>query len=237
MQFTKPITTVSEVLEYLQSISPHPQLLNPSNLIIAINGTDSAALEGHFTTIKSGDVVSVVTVVHGGMPLLDEQAPVAIVGIRKIKSSEIGGILDDFRKDHNGVFIQAVRAESVYGTEHVIRGLAIVKEAEKRGVMIANKAETELLLRFACTNQISEAISRVGLKDGSPACFIALSNRPAELRKFRDHVSSRFAVNESVLLPSLRKKKMLASRMGLDHRTDSNDLLNSLVECAAVMTK
>lgn len=58
--------TVSEILNYLQSISSEPRLLQPGNLIIAVNGVDSAAMAGAGTVTKDGDEVTVVTVVHGG---------------------------------------------------------------------------------------------------------------------------------------------------------------------------
>jgi molybdopterin converting factor small subunit len=58
--------TVSEILNYLQSISSEPRLLQPGNLIIAVNGVDSAAMAGTNTLAKDGDQITVVTVVHGG---------------------------------------------------------------------------------------------------------------------------------------------------------------------------
>lgn len=58
--------TVSEILNFLQSISSEPRLLQPGNLIVAVNGVDSAAIAGASTTAKDGDKVTVVTVVHGG---------------------------------------------------------------------------------------------------------------------------------------------------------------------------
>lgn len=237
LQLEKPSATISELLEYLLSLSSYPELLNPSNLIIAVNGTDSAALQGRSTTIKSGDVVTVVTVVHGGSAGLDEPARVAIIGVKKIHSNNIGGILDNLRKAHDEVFIQAARAESVFGQEHALQILAIVTESMKRGVMMANKVETELLLRLACTSQISEAIARVGLEDGSSACFIAFSEKPEELRRFSEYISSHFEVDESVLRPNLRKRRVLIRRLGLDPGTEDDELLNHLVENAAIKTK
>jgi tRNA threonylcarbamoyladenosine modification (KEOPS) complex Cgi121 subunit/molybdopterin converting factor small subunit len=237
LHFEKQSATVSEILEYLISVSSSPDLLNLTNLIIAVNGTDSAALQGQSTAVKSGDVVTVVTVVHGGYPGMDERAHVAVIGVKNIRGSDIGGILDSLRKAHDGVFIQAVKADSVFGKEHALQILAIVVEAKKRGVMMANKPETELLLRLACTNQISEAIDRVGLEEGLPACFIAFSGRAAELKRFNEYVSSRFEVDESVLLPSARKERLLRERLGLGPRTESGELLNHLLENSAIITK
>jgi tRNA threonylcarbamoyladenosine modification (KEOPS) complex Cgi121 subunit/molybdopterin converting factor small subunit len=237
LHFEKQSATVSEILEYLLSISSYPDLLNLANLIIAVNGTDSAALQGRSTAVNSGDVVTVVTVVHGGSPATVERDSMAVIGVKKVRSSDIGGMLDSLRKAHDGVFIQAVRADSIFGKEHALRILAIVVEARKRGVMIANRPETELLLRLACTNQISEAIERVGLEDGLPACFIAFTDDAAELKKFMEYVSRHFQLDESVLRPNARKERLLKNRLGLVPTTGSEELLNHLVENAAIITK
>jgi molybdopterin converting factor small subunit len=66
VELDRPQSAVSEILQYLQGISSEPRLLQPNNLIIAVNGVDSAAMAGPATPVKSGDVVTVVTVVHGG---------------------------------------------------------------------------------------------------------------------------------------------------------------------------
>ncbi len=57
---------VSEILTFLQSMSAQPRLLEPGNLIVAVNGMDSAAMAGLATMVKDGDTVTVLTVVHGG---------------------------------------------------------------------------------------------------------------------------------------------------------------------------
>ena len=62
----KDESSVSGILSYLQHISAEPRLLQPGNLIVAINGVDSAALAGADTVVRAGDAVTVVTVVHGG---------------------------------------------------------------------------------------------------------------------------------------------------------------------------
>jgi sulfur-carrier protein len=59
-------SVVSEILKFLQGMSAEPRLLEPGNLIIAVNGVDSAAISGPDTVVNGGDIVTVVTVVHGG---------------------------------------------------------------------------------------------------------------------------------------------------------------------------
>lgn len=66
VELDRDSATVSEILDFLQGISSEPRLLQPGNLIVAVNGVDSAAVAGAKTVAKDGDEVTVVTVVHGG---------------------------------------------------------------------------------------------------------------------------------------------------------------------------
>lgn len=60
------ISSLSEILVYLQNNAVKPSILDPKNILIAINGVDSSVLNGYKTKVKTGDVVTVVTIVHGG---------------------------------------------------------------------------------------------------------------------------------------------------------------------------
>jgi molybdopterin converting factor small subunit len=66
LEFDRVQSTVSDVLVHLQKIAKEPRLLQPGNLIVAVNGVDSQAISGPDTKISDGDTVTVVTVVHGG---------------------------------------------------------------------------------------------------------------------------------------------------------------------------
>ena len=66
VELDRDSATVSEILNFLQSISSESRLLQPGNLIVAVNDVDSAAVAGANTVAKDGDEVTVVTVVHGG---------------------------------------------------------------------------------------------------------------------------------------------------------------------------
>lgn len=233
----KHSATVLDILSYLQTLSSDPQLLNSANLIVAINGIDAAALQGNETIATNGDTVTVVTVVHGGAFDLEEGTHAEIIGIKKITTEDIGEFLDLLRREYKSICIQAVSAESVYGMEHAIGVLSIVLEAKKRGLLIANKIETELLLRLACTRQISDAISRAGLKNGASGCIIALSDRLANMKRFKSSMCDTFQVDQSVLLPNPRKRRLLAEGIGISQQAGGGELLNYLLESAAILIK
>jgi molybdopterin converting factor small subunit len=66
IELDRPKVSVSEILTFLQAMSAQPRLLEPGNLIVAVNGMDSSAMAGLATTVRDGDTVTVLTVVHGG---------------------------------------------------------------------------------------------------------------------------------------------------------------------------
>jgi tRNA threonylcarbamoyladenosine modification (KEOPS) complex Cgi121 subunit/molybdopterin converting factor small subunit len=236
VQLEKPSATVLEILDFLKSLSSEPQLLNPGNLIVAINGVDSAALAGSETLAKSGDTVTVVTVVHGGKsPLGTIYA--GIVGARNIGTSDISELLESLRKVNQNASVQAVRADMVFGIEHVSRVLMIVLKARERQVMMANKVEAELLLRLACTDQISEAIARIGLRPGMPGCFVGFSEDAEAVSRFKESIHKKFEMDDSVLMPTTKKKRVLAKLLSIDAETPGSEFLNHLVERAAILTK
>ena len=62
----KSQSTVKEIIEELKNESIEPKILNEKNLMVSINGVDSSVTGGIETVIKSGDVITIVTVIHGG---------------------------------------------------------------------------------------------------------------------------------------------------------------------------
>jgi molybdopterin converting factor small subunit len=66
MVIDKPQSTVKEIIEELKNESMNTKILHEQNLIITVNGVDSSVSGGKETIIKSGDVITIVTIVHGG---------------------------------------------------------------------------------------------------------------------------------------------------------------------------
>jgi molybdopterin synthase sulfur carrier subunit len=228
--------SVSEILDFLTTISAEPRLLQRGNLIITLNDVDSASLQGYNTTVKSGDSVTIVTVVHGGMDYRLDDYHLLILGIQRIVYDP-GKLVDMLRGRHGNVSIQAVDANVVYGEEHLVGVLRIVLETEKRKIMLTNRREMELLIRLTGTNQIEEAIRRVGLKKDTSGCFIAFSQDSESLRQFESQIKSEFDLNDSVLKPSKEKRIRLASMLGFPNELNYNEFLQYLLEKAAILIK
>ena len=65
--FDESNSTVQSVINYL--IEKQPENSNEfdgKNIMIAINGKDSSALSGSETSIKSGDIITIIPIIHGG---------------------------------------------------------------------------------------------------------------------------------------------------------------------------
>ena len=230
----RPSASVSDILDFLTTISVEPHILQRSNLIIALNDVDSASLQGNNTLVKSGDTVKIVPVVHGGTHYTLNGYHVSITGVQKI-IHDPGKLVDMIRSQHDNVSIQAVDANAVYGEEHVLGVLRIAIEAERRNIMLTNRCEIELLIRLAGTDQISEAIRRAGLKKDVAACFIAFSQDNEAIRQFEQWIKSEFDLNNSVLKPNEDKRIQLASLLGYPAKLDNSEFLQYLLEKAAII--
>lgn len=62
----KSQSTVKEIIEELKNEAREPKLLNEKNLMVSVNGIDSSVTGGKETVIKTGDVITIVTIIHGG---------------------------------------------------------------------------------------------------------------------------------------------------------------------------
>ncbi len=228
--------SISDILDFLTTISKVPHLLQRNNLIVTLNGIDSASLQGHDTLARTGDTVTIVTVVHGGTDYSVDGNHVSITGVKKI-IQDPGNLVDILRSQDSNILIQAINSDAGYGEEHILGALRIALEAEKRRIMITNKRETELLVRLTATDQIAEAMRRAGLKKNASGCFIAFSEKSESLLQFKSQISCQFELDDSVLHPSEEKKSRLADILGLSPRSDHNEFILYLLEKSAILTK
>ncbi len=83
----------------------------------------------------------------------------------------------DIRSIEPRVNIQIVNTDNIVGREHIIEIIKQTIEAKRRGVLLADKVEVDIILRLACVDQIQKAIEILGLKHGiNNATIIALGS-------------------------------------------------------------
>jgi sulfur-carrier protein len=66
IRITEPVVKVSSIMDLLRKNASEPARLNFDNVVIAVNGVDCSILGGIDASVKEGDEVTVVTIVHGG---------------------------------------------------------------------------------------------------------------------------------------------------------------------------
>ncbi|NIP61455.1 MAG: thiamine biosynthesis protein ThiS [Nitrosopumilaceae archaeon] len=170
--------TINDVFEFLHKIKPQDTPdLDLKNMLIAVNGVDSSALDGGETKLKKDDVISIIPVIHGGSRIE------FVIGKNNVYAIEIIGkkveknFLDSVREQFPNLLIQTVSSKFVLNKLHLYKILKISIESQKTNTMLSNKIETDILLRFAGTTQISQAISKAGMKKGNDFVLIAIGKK------------------------------------------------------------
>ncbi len=62
----KSQSTLKEIFEELKNKAKDSKIIDEKNLMISVNGVDSSVIGGKDVIIKTGDIVTIVTIVHGG---------------------------------------------------------------------------------------------------------------------------------------------------------------------------
>ena len=244
VEITAESLPVAEMLGILKSQSALPAMLKRENLIIAINGADAAS-RGDSAQIRDGDEVTVVTVIHGGAksasPYIVEKIGnsfVMVIGIAEIPWTNETAFLKQLRSLSSAT-VQAVNFRSVYSVGHILGAVAIALQALEDGILIANTLETEILLRLAGTNQISEAIRRAGVKPGSGAFVIALSDSDEVLSGLLKKIGAIFELDGRLFTSGKRRASSILRSMKLKTPgwMGPDQIESFLVERAAIITK
>tara|TARA_Y100000590_G_scaffold178067_1_gene203259 strand:- start:3864 stop:4631 length:768 start_codon:yes stop_codon:yes gene_type:complete len=190
--------TVNQLIEYLIGIKPkNSASFDGKNLLIAINEIDSSALDGFDTIIKQNDTVNIIPIIHGGtysrlqMKIFSNN--VEIFEMRKDFTFD-NNSLNTLRNEFPNLIIQAISSKFLLNKSHIKKILSISLTAKKQKIMISKKLETDILLRFAGTNQIDKAMKDVGIKPKIDFTLIAIG-RKALLEKL--HAKLKDNVNKS----------------------------------------
>ena len=170
--------TVGELLDHVVSIKPQGMPdLDVENVLVAVNGADSSATGGRSTALRDGDVVSIIPVIHGGAQkrlLLDILGRhILAAGLRPAGPA----LLDGIRKRYPGLRVQAIHDRLVLNRYHLRGILRLSLGSERSGTMLARRLETDILMRFALSSQISAAIEEAGAGPGRRLVMIGIGPR------------------------------------------------------------
>jgi len=231
--------TIQTLLDLLKSKKPpNTPELDVNNLLIAVNGVDSSALDGKNTQLHDNDVISIIPVIHGGSNSRTQfQINKMLIEIFEINSKSRLNVdlLDNLRKKFPNLILQGIETRFVLSKSHAKKIIQISLEAKKNQIMLSKKIETDILMRFACTTQISKAIKTVGIKTRKNFLIMALGNK-SYLNKLHSelipHLNSKIiSTNNSDFI----KKQFKISKKQIDSVASSYPLEDILAEKAAIL--
>ena len=230
--------TILELFDLLLKLKPDNSLdFDIKNILIAINGVDSSAMNGQSTIIKNNDLVSIIPVIHGGsskkLNFEIAKKQIQVIEIKNQKTIDVK-FIDELRKKFPKIQLQAISTTFVLNDSHLKKILSLSLESEKNNLLLSNKLETDILMRFALTTQISAAIDTVGIKSHSNFILIAIGNKKI-LQLLSDDVSlksvSMFQKNNDLFL----RKYFKITKKQLDVVHSKMPLEDILVEKAAIL--
>ena len=235
----KNTSTINELISHLMEIKPKDTLeFDTKNLLIAVNGIDSSALQGYDTKLNNNDEISIIPVIHGGSyPRIQfsvAQSNVEMFDIPFDKRFH-RDFLDELRNKHKQLTIQAINPQFLLSVQHARKILAISLHAKKTKTMLSKKIETDILLRFAATTQISTAIKVAGRKMNMDCLVIAIGKKTSlnrlysELKQFLN--SKPLSRNNYQFL----KKQFNVTKNQLSAVQSKNSLEDIIVEKATVL--
>jgi tRNA threonylcarbamoyladenosine modification (KEOPS) complex Cgi121 subunit/molybdopterin converting factor small subunit len=186
----KNTSTINELISHLIQIKPKDTLeFDTKNLLIAVNGVDSSALQGYDTKLNSNDEISIIPIIHGGssrrIQFSVAQSNVEIFDMLFDKKFHID-LLDELRNSHKQLIIQAINPQFLLSVQHAKKILAVSLHAKKTNTMLSKKIETDILLRFAATTQISTAVKVAGRKMNMDCLVIAIGKKSSLSRLYSE---------------------------------------------------
>ncbi len=238
LQIDKSNISIQDLLDLLLKLKPSDTLdFDTANILIAINDSDSSAMDGKSTIVKDNDVVSIIPVIHGGsgkklsFKILNKQ--IQIVEIKGQKDIDVK-FLGTLRKQYPKIYFQAISSNFILNISHLKKILFLSLESKKNDVLLSNKLETDILMRFALSSQISSAISDVGIKPKTNFILIAIGNS-----KTLDLLCSELSMLSTNLFSKQNdlflKKHFKITKKQLDSINSKNPLESILVEKAAIL--
>ena len=238
LDIDKSAVSIQELIDMLLELNTddYPKL-DTDNVLIAINGSDSSAMDGRSTIIKNNDVVSIIPVIHGGLSKkITFECAKHQVQVIEIKGHKLIDVqfIDNLRKKYPGLTLQAVSSSFVLNRYHLKKIISLSFESKKNNVLLSNKFEIDILMRFALTTQIANAIKQVGIKSKDNFILIAIGDKKILNLLYRELLPMSvfiFSKNSD----SHVKKYFKITKKHIDSVHSKTPLEDILVEKAAIL--
>jgi len=237
LEITQNIDTISEMISHLISKKPeNTPDFDGKNLLIAVNGVDSSALAGNNTHLKSGDVVNIIPIIHGGsktnVTFTIKNKTIQLFEIKKLCANK--DYLLSLRKKFPKLYLQAISSKFVLDKEHAKKIITISINQKLNDQLLSDKIEIDLLLRFSNTTQIKDAIKIVGLSKSENFILISIGTK-SNLIKLNEMISDDLDVIFTKNYSSFIKKYFKISNKTLNSIESKTPLADLLVEKASIL--
>jgi len=143
--------------------------------------------------------------------------------------------LNKLREKYPYLIIQAVNSRFILDANHIKKILALSLYAKKNKTLLSKKIETDILLRFACTTQISQAIKVAGRKPKNDFVIIGIGKKSTLDKLHSDLISYLNPQPLSKNNHEFLKKQFKISKKQMSTLSSSDPLEDILVEKAAVL--
>lgn len=231
--------TLKQLLDFLLKNKPKNETkFDVKNLLIAINGIDSSAIDGPLTNLKNGDVISIIPIIHGGSSKrIQFKISNSYIDLFNVNTNQKLSInfLDDLRLKFPNLIIQAISSNYILGKSHAQKIIAISLMAKQNNILLSKKIETDILLRFAGTTQINDAIKRVGINNKDDFVIISIGKKIQLDRLFRDIESLLNITPLSTNNQNFLKNKFNITKKQMDSIISKSQLEDLLAEKAAIL--
>lgn len=238
LEIDNQTNSIEELLDYLIKNKPKNDYpLDVNNLLVAVNGVDSSAIDGKNTKLKSGDIVSIIPIIHGGSNRVQFSYLNSTVELFHINNSSKLKIefVESLRKKFPKLIIQAISSDFILNKSHAQKIISLSQLARKDQNLLSKKIETDILLRFAGTTQISDAINLAGIKEDNDFVLIGIGNKTILDKLFLEIKSKLHKKPFSKNSEKFLKENFNISNKQINTVISKSPLEDLLVEKAAIL--
>ena len=237
LEISQNLDTLSQLITYLVKHKPeNTPDFDGKNLLIAVNGVDSSALDGNNTKLNANDIINIIPIIHGGsktnVSFIINNTQIGLFGINKSNSNK--DYLLSLRKKFPKLQLQAISSKFILDKEHAKKIISISVNKKLRNQLLSEKIETDLLLRFANTTQISDAIKNVGLSPNQNFIIIAIGNKSLQT-KLNEFLCGDLDLIFKKNNQNFLKRYFQISNQTLNSIESKNPLVDLLVEKASIL--
>ncbi|HSA97666.1 MAG TPA: KEOPS complex subunit Cgi121 [Candidatus Nitrosotenuis sp.] len=229
---------IKALLEHLLSIKPKDTItLDTKNLLVAVNGVDSSALAGYDTVLHPDDIVTIIPIIHGGayrrnlFRVCGKSAELLPVQNTPGKGYDF---LNSLRKSFPNLVLEGISTQHILSVGHAKKIVGISLFAQRHDSLLSKKLETDILLRFGVTTQISDAIKTVGIKNSDAFTVLAIGKKYSLDRLYRHLAPFLVPVKFGASSKSVQKQFGITKKH-LDAVDSDAPLEDLLAEKAAVL--